>query len=73
VDQSSSLREIATQLAARGHLNQAIVDAKVPKDIRDKYEIISYLNAAVICAKHGRPNTPNSCRRSDHHRVTFPA
>jgi hypothetical protein len=30
---------------------QAIVDAKVPQDIRDKYEIISYRNAAVILAE----------------------
>jgi Restriction endonuclease BglII len=29
----------------------AIVDRKVPQDIRDKYEIISYRNAAVILAE----------------------
>ena len=30
---------------------QAIVDRKVPQDIRDKYEVISYRNAAVILAE----------------------
>ena len=30
---------------------QSIVDLKVPQDIRDKYEIISYRNAAVILAE----------------------
>jgi hypothetical protein len=30
---------------------QATVDTKIPKDIRDKYEVISYRNAAVILAE----------------------
>jgi hypothetical protein len=30
---------------------QALVDRKIPKDIREKYEVISYRNAAVILAE----------------------
>lgn len=31
--------------------SQSIVDKKIPQDIRDKYEIVSYRNAAVILAE----------------------
>lgn len=34
---------------------KAIVDAKVPKDIRDKYEVFSYRNAAVILSETRKP------------------
>ena len=36
---------------------QEIVDRKVPKAIRDKYEVISYRNAAVILAELVNWNT----------------
>ena len=34
--------------------DQAIVDRKVPKEIRDKYDVISYRSAAVILAESRR-------------------
>ena len=30
---------------------RAIIDAKIPSDVRDKYEILSYRNAAVILSE----------------------
>lgn len=34
---------------------QTIVNAKIPKDIRDKYEVFSYRNAAVILSETRKP------------------
>jgi hypothetical protein len=33
---------------------QAIIDAKIPADIREKYELLSYRNAAIILSEARR-------------------